>query len=169
MKNLKYFIPAFIILAGFAAVVTVRAAISFAVPTVGPNTYQVFPFFIATTTSATSTNLTGGGGSFIIAGAKDVILYFSRGDTHGVGNSGSTVFKVQVSPDNVSWFDYNELGQIASSTTADQFFTRVGTTTISAASTTQMWAMEDIGFYAIRCIAVRTTDGESTCKASADF
>jgi hypothetical protein len=162
-------LPAFLILAGVFSIAAVHASISFAVPTPSAGTYQNFQFFSATTTTATSTNITGGGGYFIVAGAKDVTLYFSRGDTHGVGNTGNTQFKVQVTPDGQNWFDYNELGAVTISSTGDQFYTRVGTSTISAATSTLMYAMEDIGFYAIRCIAVKTTDGESTCRASAVF
>lgn len=133
------------------------------------NSYQTFNFFTSTSTTATSTNTGGGGGYFKIAGAKNVIFYFSRGDTKGNGNSGSSVFRVQVTPDGVNWFDYPELGQVINSATADVFFTRSMLVTVPAGTSTQMWAMEDTGFYAARCIANRVTDGESTCKASADF
>lgn len=131
--------------------------------------YQTYNFFTATTTSATSTNLTGGGGYMIVAGAHDVIFYFGRGDTRGTGNSGSSRFNVQVSPDGTNWYDYNELGQVTISQDANSFFVRQGTTTIAAATSTTMWAMEDNSYYAVRCITVRVTDGEATCRASATF
>lgn len=134
-------------------------------------TQDFYTFFNATTTTATSTTAAGtqDPGFMRIGGAKDVIFYFSRGDTKGTGNSGSTLFKVQVTPDGLNWFDYNELGQITTSQTADVFYTRVGTSTISAATSTLQYAMEDIDYYGVRCIAVRTTDGEASCKASASF
>lgn len=137
-----------------------------------PDGYQdLYTFFSATTTTATSTNAaTAQDPGFLrLAGVQDVIFFFSRGDTKGTGNSGSSVFKVQVTPDGTTWVDYNELGQITVSPTADMFETRVGTTTISAATSTVMYAMEDISYLGVRCITVRTTDGEATCKAVAQY
>lgn len=133
--------------------------------------------FFATTTTATSTNINSwtnskgeiDKGFFNVKGAKDVIFYFSRGDTSGNGNAGNTQFKVQVSPDGTNWFDYQELGLIQQSGGADVFFARTGTSTITAATSTVMAAMEDLDFYAVRCIAVKTTDGEASCKATAQF
>ncbi len=133
-----------------------------------------YNFFIATTTTATSTNNTIGDGSFKIAGAKRVVMYFSRG---GViqPNTGSTLFKVQVSPDGVNWYDYNRLlPNIATSTNstgvADSDY-KVGSVTITAATSTSINALDLRGFqfYSVRCIAVETTDGEHTCKATAEF
>lgn len=134
-------------------------------------TQDFYTFFSATTTSATSTNIstTNGPGFLRIGGAHDVVFFFSRGDTKGTGNSGSSLFKVQVTPDGVNWFDYNELGQIIDTYSANTFFTRVGTSTISAATSTLQYAMEDISYYGARCITVRTTDGEASCKAVASF
>ncbi len=133
--------------------------------------------FYATTTTATSTNIAAwtnslgqiDKGYFVIAGAEDVLFYFTRGDQTGVGNSGSTRFSVQVSPDGTNWFDYAELGQITTSNTADGYFTRVGTTTLPAGTSTQMWIMDDLNYYAVRCIVVKVTDGEGSCKASANW
>lgn len=135
------------------------------------DTQDYYTFFVATTTTATSTNgaTSNNPGFMRIDGATDVVFFFSRGDTKGTGNAGSSLFKVQVTPDGVNWFDYNELGQITDTYKADTFFTRQGTTTISAATSTQMWVMEDNSFYGARCITVRTTDGEATCKAVATF
>lgn len=141
----------------------------FIIPT--PETQDYYTFFTATTTTATSTTAAGSNdpGFMKIAGAKDVDFYFSRGDTKGTGNSGSTQFKIQVTPDGVNWFDYNELGQVTFSVTDNQFYTRSGTTTISAATSTQLWAMEDIAYYGVRCIAIRATDGEASCSATANY
>lgn len=135
-------------------------------------TMDYYTFFTATTTTATSTTASSpqDPGYLRIGGAKDVLFYFSRGDTKGTGNSGSSIFKVQVTPDRgLTWYDYNELGQVTISSTDNAFYTRQGTTTISAATSTQMWAMEDINFYGVRCIVQRITDGESTCTAAATF
>lgn len=135
------------------------------------DTQDFYTFFIATTTTATSTSAssTQDPGFLRIGGAKDVLFYFSRGDLTGHGNSGSTAFKVQVTPDGTNWFDYNELGLIGVSATADTFFARVASVTISAATSTVQYAMEDIAYYGVRCIATKTTDGEATCKATAGF
>lgn len=134
-------------------------------------TQDYYTFFNATTTTATSTNAasTQDPGFLRIGGAKDVLFYFTRGDATGHGNSGSTRFLVQVTPDGINWYDYQELGQIAVSQTADVFYTRVSSTTIAAATSTLQFAMEDIDYYGVRCIAVKVTDGEATCKAMANF
>lgn len=134
-------------------------------------TQDFYTFFVATTTTATSTNAASAQdpGYFRIAGATDVIFYFSRGDTKGTGNSGSSVFKVQVSPDGTNWFDYNELGQVINTTTADAYFTRAISASIPSGTSTVQWAMDDLDYYAVRCITVRTTDGEASCKATATF
>lgn len=168
MKNIKYFLPALLLLLGATVI---YAEVTFSEPTPSGE-YQTYNFFkgggsaqTATTTTATSTNLTGGGGYFKIAGANNVSFQFSRGDTSGQGNSGSTVFKVQVTPDGSTWLDYNTLllNSATSSPTSFAFVTvPAGTSTITA-------YMENLGFYGVRCIAVEATDGEHTCKASADF
>lgn len=144
------------------------ASVSFSVATQPSHTYKYFTFFNATTTTATSTNTTDGGGYFVIAGAQRVTFFFSRGDTSGQGNSGSTNFKIQVTPDGVNWFDYKTLYQNTASSTYG--FT-ASSETISAATSTTIDYMDGTKntFYAARCIAVETTDGEHTCKASADF
>lgn len=134
-------------------------------------TQDYYTFFTATTTSATSTTVVGpnGPGFLRIGGAKDVIFFFTRGDTKGTGNSGSSTFSVQVTPDGTNWFNYTELGQVQQSGGADAFYARTGTSTISAATSTLQYAMEDISYYGVRCIAARVTDGESSCSATANF
>jgi len=139
---------------------------TFLVPTQTPYTYTNYTFFTATTTTATSTNTTGGGGYFSIAGARSVVMYFSRGDTTGQGNSGSTNFKVEVSPDGSTWFLYNTLSQNLATST-DQ--TTLSSITVPAGTSTVATYLQNLGFFAIRCIAVETTDGEHTCKASATY
>ena len=143
-----------------------QAAVSFQVPTQPVNTYKVIPLLTATTTTATSTNLSGGGGYAVVAGAKSVVAYFSRGDTTGQGNSGSTVFKLEVSPDGTSWHMYNTLLQNAATST-DQ--TSLATVTVPAGTSTTMVYMQNLGFYALRCIAVETTDGEHSCKVGVEY
>lgn len=129
--------------------------------------YQTFSFLNATSTTATSTNITGGGGYFKILGAKKVGLYFSRA-WDSTGNAGSTNFKVQVSPDGNNWYDFNKLIQNAATGTVA---TTLSSVTISAATSTTIVSLDlsSNPFYAVRCIAVRTTDGAATCTGAAEF
>lgn len=139
------------------------------------DSYRQFSFFTATTTTATSTNISNpSDGAFRIAGAKKVNMYFSRGGATNP-NTGSTVFKVQVTPDGTSWYDWNRLiPNIATSTNTtgvvDSDY-KVSSVTITAATSTSINTLDLRGnsFYAVRCIAVETTDGEHTCSATAEF
>jgi len=127
---------------------------------------EYFNFFpVATTTTATSTNNTVGDGAFRIGGAKNVTMFFSRGGTVQP-NTGSTLFKVQVTPDGSNWFDYNVLTRMVATTTYPNASASV---TIAAATSTELANLRDLGFYAVRCIVVETTDGEHNCKAVAEF
>jgi hypothetical protein len=136
------FIFAFVLFGAFAGFQIYRAeavtppGITAVVSNPNPDYSRAYTFFVATTTTATSTTQANSNdpGFFIIAGMNTVNFFFSRGDATGHGNSGSTIFKVQVSPDGVTWFDYNELGQITNTATADAYFARVGSATISAAT-----------------------------------
>lgn len=139
---------------------------------------------VATTTSATSTSIIPwtdangriDNGYFVIAGARAVNLYFSR-DAGAGANQGSTQFRIQVTNEATTtsaingltdWYDYNVLEQnIATSTTP----TTIPTVTISAATSTVVVGMNmnNQAFYAIRCIALRTTDGSSGCQATATW
>lgn len=151
----------------FSSYIRAEAARDFTVPTHQAGRLDYFTFFSATTTTATSTNTSDGGGAFMIAGAKNVNLFFSRGATAGP-NAGSTIFKIQISPDGSTWYDYNAL--MATAVTAGAVDRPlVGTSSIAAATSTTIFKMADLGYYAIRCIAVETTDGEHTCKAEAEF
>lgn len=163
------------------------------------NQYQTYDFFasttpqtgtisstvLATTTTATSTSITSFfdsvtgnfvNGSFSIRGAKQVDFYFGRGDTTGQGNVGTTTFKVQVTRDGTTWHDYNQLQRITNVTTGDTYFTRVANTNsgasltnTGAATSTLLYRMDTLGFKAVRCIVVETTDGEHQCAASASW
>lgn len=166
MKNLKYLVLGLIGVVIFGFITKdALASITFKTATGPVGSYEVNTLLTATTTTATSTNLTGGGGYQVVAGAKKVVFYFSRGDTTGTGNSGSTNFKIQVSPDGNLWYDYNTLLQnLASSTDV----TSLSSVTISAATSTVITYPQYLGFYAVRCIAVETTDGEHTCKVGVE-
>lgn len=126
---------------------------------------EYYTFFNATTTTATSTNTTNGDGRFVVAGAKNVTLYFSRGGVVAP-NTGSTLFKIEVSPDGSTYYPYNVLTQNVATSTYPAV---VSTVSIGAATTTTLVQMRDLGFYSIRCVAIETTDGEHTCKAEAEF
>lgn len=161
-----------------------KAAITGDTATVTENTFRTYQFFasttnpstLATTTSATSTNIvpffdTQGRydkGYMVIAGAKNVEMYFSRGDLSGQGNTGSTLYKVQVTgsmtPSESDWYDFSKLVQ-ATSTTVQ------ASASIGAATSTLRYGMnlDYTAPYAVRCIVVETTDGEHGCSASATF
>ena len=123
-----------------------------------------YTFFTATTTSATSTNSTVDGGLFNIAGAKRVALYFSRGGLGG--NTGSSTFKIQVTPDGSNWYDYNTLAQNSATSSYPITVNRV---IIETSTSTVITYMDRLGFYGLRCIVNEATDGEHTCKGSAEF
>lgn len=160
--------------------------------TVSVNTYNTYTFFAtsttqysgsaatgyvgstATTTTATSTNIipyidSNGvydNGSLDIRGAKRVTMYFSR--AWGAGNTGSTNFKVQVTPNGTDWYDFNKLVQNLATSTSP---TTLSSVTISAATSTTVASLdlENDAFQAVRCIAVVTTDGANSCSASVSF
>jgi len=131
----------------------------------------------STTTSAVSTSITPwtdtngriDRGYFVIEGAKSVHLFFGRGGSKGP-NTGSTSFSVDVSADGSTWYDYARL-QLATTTkaTADLFFKSVSSGVIGAATTTDVYTMQDLGWYAVRCQVTETTDGEHSCSARAEF
>lgn len=125
--------------------------------------YEYHSLLAATTTTATSTNISGGGGYAVIAGAKKVTAYFSRGGTAGA-NTGSTLFKIQVSPEGSTWQDWGKLVQSTSTVTQT-------TAAITAATSTLLYGVDidQEAFYGIRCVAVETTDGEHTCAVGVEF
>lgn len=141
--------------------------------------YQFFasttaPTVVATTTSAVSTSIipyfttdgTYDDGSLDIRGAKKVNFFFSRGDTTGQGNSGSSAFSVQVMGDGVNWVTYPDLKQlVATSTNA---LNRVSSVSLTG-TTTVIYTMDTLGFQKVRCVVVETTDGEHTCAASVQY
>ena len=163
---------------------------------VAKDRYETYVFFasatttsfsttVATTTNATSTNINSftnsndgriDNGYFVIAGAKKVNLYFQRGDQTGGGNTGTSTFRIQTSPDGTLWDDFNRL-EIASSTSRISTKTTVGNVILSAAAdfatatgtVVAAMEMEDNNFFAIRCIVQETVDGNHQCKAAASW
>ena len=144
--------------------------------------YRIVDFFatstnqgpgIATSTSATSTDISGyfdtsgryDNGIAYIGGAKKVTLYFGRSQFGGI-NTGTSTFRIQVTPDGSNWYDYNKLIQnIATSTTN---VTPVTSVTISAATSTTITSMDLVydNFYGIRCIETIAGNGQNTCRAT---
>lgn len=163
MKYLKYFLVVLVLFGGAAVAL---GSVSFLVPTQTVNTYKQFTFMTATSTigTATSTNTTDGGGYLVTAGAKNVVLYFSRSATST--NNGSSSFSIQTSPEGVTWNNYNTLEQNVATSTYPAVLSSVS---IASGTSTTMVYMKNLGFYAVRCISVLTTDGANTCKAVAEF
>jgi hypothetical protein len=147
--------------------------------------YRTYEFFAsttdnsvtATTTTATSTNITPfydsngkyDDGSFDVRGAKKVSVFFSR-DAGTGKNDGSSLFTVQVTKDGTNWVNYNKLISNVSNTNA-QTLTRVASVSISAATSTVMVGVDvqNDSFKAIRCVVTETTDGSHSCSASATY
>lgn len=167
IKKILALAVALMALLGFAYLAV--AEVNFTTDT-AVNNYQNFSFFSATTTTATSTNLVGGGGYFVVAGAKTVNVYFSRG-TDNVANAGSSRFQIQVSPDGVNWYYFGKFFENASTTSNFVPTTPAGTsfTLSGTSSATVSLNLTNDSFYGVRCIAVETTDGAHTCSASARF
>lgn len=130
----------------------------------------------ATTTSATSTNISGGGGYLTVAGAKKVVMYFQRGGVSNL-NLGTSTFKVQGSPDGAEpWYDFGLFAATATSSVPNLVrygLTNVvvlGTGTGNGTSTIPLALdLTNFSFYALRVIVVETVDGEHTVKATAEF
>lgn len=136
--------------------------------------------FYATTSTATSTNITPwfdsngqlDSGFMTIAGAKRVTFFLSRGDRVGTGNAGSTNYRVQVSPtcspSESDWLYYNKLVQNLATSTD---ITTLSSITIPAGTSTVIASLqlENDTFCATRVIAVEATDGDHSAKASADY
>lgn len=183
-KNLAQIVIVFaVILAGSLALFNAhQASASIAVDTSAPtDRYLMYELFasttaettIATTTSATSTNIipyfdSSGrlvSGAADLRGAKRATFFFTRGDTSGQGNTGKSVFRVQVSRDGTNWNDYSYL------IGTDVAETATSTVTISAATSTTVVSMDLLkhSFFSARCIVVETTDGEHTCSAAVQY
>ncbi len=165
-NSLKYFIPAGIVLFALALFVTIASgAVTFSVPN-KVNQTDLVPLLTATSTigQATSTNITGGGGYAVIAGARRVALYFSRSATST--NNGSSLFSVQVSPDGSTWLDYSTLEQNSATTTYPAVIASVS---IPSGTSTVVTYMRYLGPYAVRCIATITQDGANTCKVQVTY
>ena len=152
-------------------------------PTVAKSTFKNYTFFAtstnqtlySTSTTATSTNITPwfntageyDNGAFVIAGAQR--LTFSVYRDAGTGaNAGSTRFRGQatfkVNPVEADWFYVTDWLSATSSATGISDLVAVATSSYQVSLD-----VKDDAFYAVRCIAVETTDGFHSCSATADF
>lgn len=121
-------------------------------------TWKNQSFMNATSTSASSSPR-------VIGGAKSVTLQFTRGDTTGQGNTGSTTFTVWVSVDGTNYVQYNKLIDNVTNTNS-QTLTRVATAVLTGTSTkTYTMDLNGESFATVKCSALEVTDGEHTCKA----
>ncbi len=137
-----------------------------------PGQYEIFDFFSATTTNATSSTAVG---VKVIAGATKATFFFSR-DAGAGSNEGTSTFKVQVTKatstantttGDLNWVDY--AGLIANDTARNL----ATSTVLSAAAnvgngTSTKIASMDLttdGFYGVRCIVLEQADGSHTCSA----
>ena len=125
--------------------------------------YNLFPS--ATTTSATSSDSVTGDGVVKVAGAKKVMVFFSRGGATGP-NTGNTRFKIQGTPDGTNWYDYSKLVLATSTSETTQSVVNIAasTSTVAASLKNQFdtWQL-------IRCVVVETTDGDHQCLVYVEY
>lgn len=148
-----------------------EASVNFLAATTPVGQVKGFSLFSGTTTSATSTNTTDGGGYFVIAGAKRVEMFFGHGGI-ATTSTGTSTFSVQVSPDGINWYNFGRLVDSTSTTPLIQ-----STVSITGPTTTKMYSVDlrTDAFYALRCIVLEGTitgasgDGEHTCAGFAEF
>lgn len=134
------------------------------------------PTTVATTTSATSTNIrpyfdSNGrydDGSVSLVGAEKATFYFSRGGATSA-NTGTSTFSIEVSPDGSNWYDFNKLVQNRATSTAN--ITILDSVAIEAATSTTIVSLDlrYDAFVKARCIVVETIDGEHRCRATVEY
>ncbi len=135
------------------------------------NYYLEQTLLTATTTNATSTD---NGSSVSIEGAKRAVFTFSRGDSTGTGNSGASVFSVEVSSvasgaTSSPWVDFNMLIDNVTNSNSQQI-TRVSEVSLSGTSTKKYPMDLTSGNYQfVRCIVEETTDGNHTCAINLEY
>lgn len=151
----------------FVVVFSVRADIGF---TAQPehDAYKVNNLLSATSTNATSTNITGGGGYVFTVGAKRAELYVTHAGMATTSTGTSTV-RVQITPDGgITWVDYGKLTQ---STSTNQ----QPTVLAGPATSTQEFGIDlrTDTFQGIRCITLYQgaagASGELTCSVAVEF
>jgi hypothetical protein len=142
-------------------------------PTPYESTYEVFDFFVATTTNATSSTAVQGVKK--IAGATKVTFFFSR-DAGAGGNQGTSTFSAQVTKatsttSTTDWVTYNRL--IDNTTTDANVSSAIfsNAANYNNATSTKFYSMDlsTDGFYGVRCIVVEETDGSHSCSAYIEY
>ncbi len=170
LTSTKYtIILALVVLGLFATYFSTNAANFVEVSSTPPQLTQFVHVSLlqATTTQATSTPLR-------VDGAKKAQIYFTRSDSNSASTATST-FSVQVSPDEVTWVDYNKLISNVTNSNA-QTVTRVGSNQTVGATTTTMYSLdlENDTFLSVRCVAnfasttIVSTDS-NTCAVSLEY
>jgi hypothetical protein len=163
-KTIKSVSITVIAFAAFLALGTyVNAALFAPIPSPSPSFMPLKTLISATTTSATSSN------TVIIANAKRVNWYFTHGGV-ATSSTGTSTFKVQVSPDGSSWYDFGKLVQATSSNMQP-------TVQIVGATSTVEYGMnlDFDAFYAARAIVVEGTlsgasgDGEHSVAVTVQY
>lgn len=153
-----------IIASGLFLAYQAHAGITYTAPVL-QNSLVNHTFFSATTTNATSTSAQEPGDRVLrLDGADKLTFHFSRAD-NGAGNTGTSRFEVEVSPDGSSWYDFSRLHL------ADASKSATSSVSISAATSTTLASMdiEHNAFRFARCLVVETTDGEHSCSASVQY
>lgn len=160
-------------------------------PGVTPNLYRLqemlasttAPSVVATSTNATSTNINAyfdssgrlDNGAMVIAGAKKVTLYFTRGGAFAAANTGTSTYFIQVSRDGTNWTNFNKLVAATSTTISNanelQNVTIGATVPGNVATTTQVYSMDltNEAYFSMRCIVTILVDGASSCSAFAQY
>lgn len=162
-------VMAVVVVLSFFGLKHIEAATTFNVSVLPNHSYKNFTFFNATTTTATSTNVSDGGSYLVINGARKVTMYFTHGGTATTSTTGAR-FTVQTTKDGVIWDNFSKLiGPDLSSTATSSYAIQGATSTAPVGLD-----LSDDTFYAIRCIATEyagalATDGEHTCSASVEF
>lgn len=134
--------------------------------------YISHKFFSATTTTATSTQDTTQDPTALgmdIKGAKKAVAYLTHGGT-ATTSTGGAVFKVQVSPDRVTWYDFSRLlGSDVSETATSSVTIQGATSTVRVALD-----LDNVTYEGLRCVSTEIntplgTDGEQSCDVWVQF
>lgn len=162
MKSLSAFVFALAIVVGsFGFVSSAQASITYNAPK-QMDRFLNQTLLNATTTSATSTqSAVATDQSVRLDGATGATFYFSRAWS-AAGNAGSSKFEVEVSPDGVTWVNFDRLYllDVARTATSTVWIT-AATSTVAAAADLQFGA-----YHFARCQVVEITDGSHSCSVS---
>lgn len=144
---------------------------------------------IATSTNATSTNLTAYSdsqgriidGSADVRGAKHIDVYATRGGTFAAANTGTSTYSIQGTSGDGIWYYVNRLLTSTSSPTASPGLVNgvlqsdpnlanlptIGATAPGNAATSTLHLIVDptsLNYRALRCVSTRLVDGANSCQ-----